>query len=38
MDDILTAIKRAVLARRLEFSDKAAVEMEADGLDRVGRG
>ena len=35
MDDILTAIKRAVLARRFEFSDKAAIEMEADGLTEL---
>jgi hypothetical protein len=35
MDDILTAIKRAVLARRFEFSAKAAYEMEADGLTEL---
>jgi hypothetical protein len=35
VDDILTAIKRAVLARRFAFCDKAAIEMEADGLTEL---
>jgi hypothetical protein len=35
MDDLLTAIKRAVLARRFVFSDKAAIEMEVDGLTEL---
>src|ERR1022692_1452815 len=35
MAEILTSIKQAVLARRLEFSDKAAMEMEADGLTEL---
>jgi hypothetical protein len=33
MDNALIRIKRAVLARRFRFSDKADEEMERDGLD-----
>ena len=32
MSDVLTRIKRAVLAGRYEFTEKARVEMEVDGL------
>lgn len=32
MSDILTRIKRAVLSGRFAFSEKASLEMEADGL------
>jgi elongation factor P--beta-lysine ligase len=32
MSDVLVRIKRAVLAGRYFFSDKAAIEMEIDGL------
>ncbi len=32
MNDILIRIKRAVLAGNYEFSEKARIEMEADGL------
>jgi hypothetical protein len=33
MSDILVRIKRAVLAGNYNFSKKARIEMEADGLD-----
>ena len=32
MSDVLVGIKRAVLAGRYVFSEKARLEMEADGL------
>jgi len=32
MSDVLVRIKRAVLAGRYAFSEKASIEMEADGL------
>ena len=32
MSDILVRIKRAVLDGRYEFSEKASIELEADGL------
>ena len=32
MSDVLVRIKRAVLAGRYAFSEKARIEMEADGL------
>lgn len=32
MSDVLTRIKRAVLAGRYVFSEKATLEMEADGI------
>ena len=32
MIDVLVRIKRAVLAGRYAFSEKARIEMEADGL------
>ncbi|MGA2500215.1 MAG: hypothetical protein ABSH20_20945 [Tepidisphaeraceae bacterium] len=32
MSDILIKIKRAILAGRYEFSEKARIEMESDGL------
>ncbi|MFI5340122.1 MAG: hypothetical protein ACHQ7N_09815 [Candidatus Methylomirabilales bacterium] len=32
MSDVLVRIKRAVLAGRFAFSEKARIEMEADGL------
>lgn len=32
MDDVLVRIKRAVLAGRYLFSEKASLELEADGL------
>jgi hypothetical protein len=32
MNDVLIRIKRAVLAGRYAFSEKARIEMEADGL------
>jgi len=32
MSDVLVRIKRAVLAGRYGFSEKARIEMEADGL------
>jgi len=35
MSDILTRIKRAVLSGRYAFSEKATVEMEADGLTEL---
>lgn len=35
MSDILVRIKRAVLAGRYVFSEKARVEMEADGLTEL---
>lgn len=35
MVDILVRIKRAVLAGRYAFSEKARVEMEADGLTEL---
>ena len=33
MSDILVRIKRAVLAGRYAFSEKAQIEMEIDGLE-----
>ncbi len=35
MSDILVRIKRAVLAGRYVFSEKARLEMEADGLEEM---
>ena len=35
MSDILVRIKRAVLAGRYAFSEKARLEMEADGLEEM---
>jgi len=35
MADILVSIKRAVLAGRYAFSEKARLEMEADGLTEL---
>jgi hypothetical protein len=35
MSDILVRIKRAVLAGRYAFSDKAGFEMECDGLTEL---
>lgn len=35
MSDILVRIKRAVLAGRYIFSEKARIEMEADGLTEL---
>jgi len=35
MSDILVRIKRAVLAGRYAFSEKARLEMEADGLTEL---
>lgn len=35
MSDILVRIKRAVLAGRYAFSEKARIEMEADGLTEL---
>jgi len=35
MDDILVRIKRAILAGRYAFSEKARAEMEADGLTEL---
>jgi len=35
MIDILIRIKRAVLAGRYAFSEKARVEMEADGITEL---
>jgi hypothetical protein len=35
MSDILGRIKRAVLAGRDAFSEKARLEMEADGLEEM---
>ena len=35
MGDILSRIKRAVLAGHYAFSEKARVEMEADGLTEL---
>jgi len=35
MSDILVRIKRAVLAGRYAFSEKARLEMEADGLEEL---
>ena len=35
MSDILVRIKRAVLAGRYAFSEKARVEMEADGITEL---
>ena len=35
MSDVLVRIKRAVLAGRYAFSEKARVEMEADGLTEL---
>ncbi len=35
MSDILIRIKRAVLAGRYAFSEKARMEMEADGLTEL---
>lgn len=35
MSDILVRIKRAVLAGHYAFSEKAQVEMEADGLEEL---
>jgi len=32
MSDVLVRIKRAVLARRYEFSEKARIEMKVDGI------
>jgi hypothetical protein len=35
MRDVLIRIKRAVLAGRYTFSEKASLEMEADGLTEL---
>lgn len=35
MDDVLVRIKRAVLAGRYLFSEKASTELEADGLTEL---
>jgi hypothetical protein len=35
MTDVLVRIKRAVLAGRYAFSEKARLEMEADGLTEM---
>jgi hypothetical protein len=35
MSDILVRIKRAVLAGRYAFSEKAQIEMEIDGLEEL---
>jgi hypothetical protein len=35
MDDVLVRIKRAVLAGRYLFSEKASCELEADGLTEL---
>jgi len=35
MSDVLTRIKRAILAGYYEFSDKARAEMKADGLTEL---
>jgi hypothetical protein len=35
MSDVLVRIKRAVLAGRYAFSEKARIEMEADGLTEL---
>jgi len=35
MSDVLIRIKRAVLAGRVNFTLKARLELEADGLDRA---
>ena len=35
MDDILVRIKRAILAGRYAFSEKARIEMEADSLTEL---
>ena len=35
MNDVLTRIKRAVLAGRYGFSDKAQTELDADGLTEL---
>jgi hypothetical protein len=35
MSDALVRIKRAVLSGRYRFSDKASIEMEADGLTQL---
>jgi len=35
MDEVLVRIKRAVLAGRYSFTEKASVEMEADGLTEL---
>jgi hypothetical protein len=35
MSDILVPIKRAALAGRYAFSEKARLEMEADGLTEL---
>jgi len=35
MSDVLVRIKRAVLAGRYAFSEKASIEMEADGLTEL---
>ena len=35
MSDILVRIKRAVLAGRFVFSEKAKIELELDGLDEM---
>ena len=35
MSDILVRIKRAVLAGRYVFSEKARMEIEADGLEEL---
>ena len=38
MSDVLVRIKRAILAGRYVFSEKARLEMEADGLTELRRG
>ncbi len=35
MSDILVRIKRAVLAGRIIFTEKAQIEMDVDGLDEM---
>jgi hypothetical protein len=35
MDDVLVRIKRAVLAGRYLFSEKASIELEVDGLTEL---
>jgi len=35
MDDILVRIKRAILAGRYAFNEKARIEMEADSLTEL---
>ncbi len=35
MNDVLVKIKRAVLAGRYAFSEKARIEMEADGITEL---